>query len=129
MKRDIYNILIILLMAAFLAACTAGGTSLGEADNGKTVEVKTGNVIEISLPGNITTGYNWVVDPADLTILTQEGEPEYKAESDLVGAGGMITLKFKATIAGQETLHLVYRHPWEPEMTPEGEFEVTMVVK
>jgi inhibitor of cysteine peptidase len=129
MKRDIYNIIIILLMAAFLAACVNGGTSLGEQDNGKVIEVKKGQILDISLPGNPTTGYNWVVDPATLTIITQEGEPDFKADSDLIGAGGMITLNFKATALGQETLHLEYRHPWEAEMTPEGEFDVTVVVK
>lgn len=128
MKRDIYNIIVILLMAAFLAACTSG-VELGEADNGTTVEVKTGQVIEISLPGNITTGYNWVADAEPLSILTQEGEPEFEADSDLIGAGGMITLKFKAKSAGQETLRLEYRQPWDKEMTPEGEFEVIVVVK
>ena len=44
--------------------------NLTEADNGKNIEVHTGDIIRITLESNITTGYSWEnVDKVDKDIL------------------------------------------------------------
>jgi len=101
------------------AKASAGPVKLSEADNGKSLAVKVGEVIEITLPGNPTTGYSWVsaLTDKDKALLEEMGEPAYTAssttEGNLVGSGGTYTFTFKAKAAGTAVIKLVYERPWE----------------
>jgi len=127
----ITNISLILLLAILLGACssTKSGKLLTEKDAGQSFSIKKGNQFKVTLEGNPTTGYNWVATGLDDLILKQVGEPEFKADSTLIGAGGKITLTFQAVAAGHVTLKLEYRQPWETPAQPEKTFEVSVDVK
>jgi len=73
-----------------------------------------GDMLEVRLPGNPTTGYTWqaVAAPAQ---LRQQGEPVHHSDSQLIGAGGITSFKFSVTAAGDGTLDLAYRRPWEKD--------------
>jgi inhibitor of cysteine peptidase len=88
-----------------------------------------GDTLVIKLEGNPTTGYNWLVTSVDKAILEQQGEPVFKADSTLVGSGGMLTLTFKAIAAGTTNLQLGYMRSWETGVAPLQTYEVTIVVK
>jgi predicted secreted protein len=47
----------------------------------------------------------------------------------MVGAGGKVTLRFKAEKAGQTDLELVYHQPWEKSVKPARTFAVQVVVR
>ena len=102
---------------------------LTAADNGKTIEPKTGQVVSITLDANPTTGYTWaVVAPSDEQILRQVGEIEFEPESDAIGAGGVQIIRFDVVHAGQTTLKLVYHRPWE-SVEPLETFSITVVAR
>jgi inhibitor of cysteine peptidase len=88
---------------------------LDTTDNGTTITVRTGDVLTIVLKGNPTTGYTWesALSEQDAAVLEQMGEPVYVADSDLIGAGGTFTFRFKALKAGEAVLTLNYARPWE----------------
>ena len=73
-----------------------------------------GDMLEVRLSGNPTTGYSWqaVAVPAQ---LRQQGEPVYRSDSQLVGAGGVTSFKFSVAAAGDGILDLAYRRPWEKD--------------
>jgi inhibitor of cysteine peptidase len=122
----------IALLAALLVACGSSATRLVEGDAGSTVELQTGDKLEVVLVGNPTTGYQWEVGSVDQAVLKPAGEPEYETDPNaegLVGAGGTFTFTFEAVAPGQTTLELVYRRPWEEGIAPVGTFEATVVVK
>jgi len=105
-----------LLLALASAGCGARETNLTAVDNGGQVTLSPGQALTISLESNPTTGYGWQVVEMDSAILQQTGEPEYKQASgaeDLVGAGGVETLRFEALAAGETTLTLGYMRSWE----------------
>lgn len=132
MKTKLSTLMIFVLIAGILIGCKSAAaetTNIGEGDAGKTIELKTGDTLVVSLDGNITTGYNWVPTIQDPALLKQIGEVEVTPESDALGAGGKIVLKFETTAKGQTTLHLDYKQPWDTETAPEKTFEVTVVVK
>ena len=136
MNRYLVLLAVVLLVALALPACgpmNAGGApkdvKLTEKEAGKSVEVANGGTLEITLEGNPTTGYTWEVDAVDEKILKLEGEPDFDAASDAVGAGGMMTLKFNAESAGETDLKLVYHRPWEEDEAPAETFEVSVTVK
>ncbi|MBN1148447.1 MAG: protease inhibitor I42 family protein [Anaerolineales bacterium] len=115
-----------------LSACSpAGGGEmvLTEDDHGKTITLKSGQKLNITLEGNPTTGYNWEVETPATGSLEQLGEAEFKPSSGALGSGGKITLRFQATSPGETLLQLVYRRPWEQGVLPEKTFEVKVIVE
>ena len=132
MKKTITILMILVLMAGIVAACgpaPVDQVTIGEQDAGKTIQLKVGDTLVVSLEGNITTGYNWIAAPQDPVLLEQVGEAEVTPDSNLIGASGKIVLQFKATTQGQTNLHLDYKRPWEQDAAPEKTFDVTVVVK
>ena len=85
-----------------------------------TVELRVGDQIEISLPGNPTTGYSWTISTVDKTILEPLGEPEYKPKGDALGAGGRFTLRLKAIAAGETWVEMTYSQSFNKENVPPG---------
>lgn len=124
------TVLIFLLPLLVLAACApaSGGVSLGAADAGTTVALKTGDTLTIALEGNVTTGYTWVAAPPDPPVLAPLGEAEVTPAGPQIGAPGLIVLRFSAAAPGTAVLRLEYRRPWE-SLPPEKTFEVTVVVE
>lgn len=122
------RVLVIALVLA-LAGCASGGTQLTEGDNGKTVRLKVGETFTIKLPGNPSTGYSWN-GAADPEVVVLVGEPEFTsdaADENIVGAGGTLTMTYKAVKAGEGELKLQYSRVWE-SVQPEKTFTVRVVV-
>ena len=111
------------------ARANAKTVTLTEADAGKTIELQNGNLLVVTLDGNITTGFNWEMVPQTPAVLKQQGEPETTPDSSALGAGGKISLKFQAVQTGQASLTLIYHRSFEKDVPPEKTFEVTILVK
>lgn len=129
MKHMIKVLVFICLAGILLSACGGNSMVVDEAANGQTVNVKVGEPITLNIAGNITTGYSWNVSEIDTSILQQNGDPDYKADSSLAGAGGMYTFKFNAVAAGTTTLKLAYLRTWETGTPPIKTYELTVDVK
>lgn len=118
-----------------LVAYRPGGSAvppavtLTGADNGKAVELAQGDILAIVLKANPTTGYIWEAASGDANIIKLEGEPDYRAESSAIGAGGVMTLKFRAVGVGATDLKLVHHRPWEKDVEPIETFAVSVKVK
>jgi inhibitor of cysteine peptidase len=86
-------------------------------DDGSTMTAHVGDVVNVVLAGNPSTGYSWhpVITEADTAILEQQGKPEYEADphEERVGSGGIYTFSFKILAVGEAQLKLEYRRPWE----------------
>jgi predicted secreted protein len=122
--------LLIPSVCAVLAACSANAdhTALTAADAGSTVNMNVGATLEISLQGNPTTGYTWELAPDGQELLVQDGEAQFKAESTLLGSGGLVTLRFKALRQGTADLKLIYHRTFEPNVPPLRTFAVKVVI-
>jgi C1A family cysteine protease/predicted secreted protein len=102
--------------------------TLEASDDGRRVQLHEAEVLVISLESNPSTGYGWELDQAQLSIeslpvLRQTGS-EYQARQvldssaaepaqPLLGAPMTQVLRFEAVRAGETSLNLVYRRPWE----------------
>ncbi len=135
MSKMIFVSLLIALSLVALAGCSAGAgqeVRIGDADQGSTVELATGQTLVVSLVSNPTTGYSWGIMEVDDAILAQQGEVEYQQDPSsegLVGAGGTEFFRFSAQKAGETTLSLGYRRPWEADVEPIAVFTVQVVVR
>ncbi len=117
------------MVNADTAATEAPEVILDVQANGSRVELAKGQALTISLEGNPSTGYSWEVAESDQVVVRQVGEPEFAAQSNLLGAAEMETLHFEAVGAGQTTLKLVYHRPWEKDVEPLQTFAIEVVVK
>jgi inhibitor of cysteine peptidase len=113
------------LMLVLLGACSTART-LNLDDDGMRIELETGDEVELVLPGNPSTGYEWVVTEAPPN-LQHVDETEFVPESDLIGAGGEFHFRFKATEPGTAQLSLTYERPFE-EVEPLDAFEIEVTV-
>lgn len=109
----------------------AADVNLTKADDGGAAELPgIGGQLVVALEGNPSTGYNWLVEAVDESILRLVGDPDFLPDDPLlVGSGGKVALRFEGVGAGQTALRLVYRRPWENDVEPLETFEVQIDVR
>jgi len=129
MKKLMIIAIVGTILLATLAGCGNKTVKVDQSMNGQTITVKKGETIVISLTGNPTTGFNWAAADLDTAILAQQGDAAFKADSNLIGAGGTVTLTFEAVGTGTTTLTLNYMRSWETAVAPEKVFTVSVVVE
>lgn len=117
-----------LLAAALLSsACRSEVFQLNEMDNGRILVCAPGDVIEVRLPGNPTTGYMWMqARQFDNRILVKTGDEFLidQTKQNLVGAPGIFFFSYQVMEKGKAGLRLEYRRPWEENQPPASRFEV-----
>jgi len=127
--------LIIILIVSLLSACSTSVSpekstmQLSEADAGRQVELHVGDILELTLPVNPTTGYQWETSDLDSAILRPVGEQTFEPSSNAVGSGGEVTLRFEAIGTGQTALKLILRRPFEKDVSPIQMFEAIVIVQ
>jgi inhibitor of cysteine peptidase len=125
---------LVLIVAALVMAAISGcsaqtAMALEAKDNGNQITVQKGQTLTVKLEANPSTGYTWEMVEPEGAILRQVGEPEFSADSELIGAPGTLTLRFEAVEAGQMDLRLVYHRPWETGVEPLETFTVEVTVQ
>jgi inhibitor of cysteine peptidase len=104
--------------------------TLTEGDHGRTVSVRRGDVVEVSLPENPTTGFRWAVEEpesAAVSLLSAALSPP-PANAGL-GHGGVRVFRFAAGSAGNVQLRLKRWREWEGDGSIAARFEVTLNVR
>ena len=104
----------LLLHAGGALAAEAGKAhvmqSLTEADNGRTVYLRLGEGVRVTLPENATTGYRWAIDRLDQDVVEEAGSEAHPSRG-AIGSGGNVTFEFTAKKAGSSEIALKYwRH-------------------
>jgi predicted secreted protein len=102
---------------------------LTQADTGRTIELHISDILEVVLPANPMTGFQWEVSANDNSILCPSGEPEFEPFSGTIGSGGEAMLRFEAVGSGQTALSLIYHQPFEEHEPPTQIFEVNVIVR
>lgn len=120
-----------LIAIAFMPLSSALGREVAvgiEADRTQ-MTLTTGDVLEVRLRGNRTTGYLWemnlpesgkhpltLVEQGTVGVESSDGTPK-------VGAPGLERFLFKALHTGKQVLLFRYRRPWEKQ-PPARTFEL-----
>ena len=86
----------------------------------KPVDLAVGQTVQFVLPGNASTGYQWVVDPyVGTQVLQQVGDVVYTPDAEIPGSPGVFTATFTAVKAGSEPLTFIYQGPGDAA-SPDG---------
>lgn len=107
-------------VAAVLASCGGSETVLvTESDSLEEIHLDSGDVLEVRLASNATTGYVWVLDdetvPDSLALVDEE---YVEPDSTVVGAPGTQVFKFDASHKGAGILRLEYVRPFDDPVIP-----------
>ena len=97
--------------------------TIDKTHHGKKIVTKKGDVIQVQLAENQTTGYLWKIILMDDKHL-KSMEKEYEISGEAVGAGGMKTFYLEVIKKGLSELHIALAKTWEKE--PVDTFSVTI---
>jgi inhibitor of cysteine peptidase len=103
--------------------------AIDEAQTGQTVDLAVGQVIELRLKENPTTGFQWQVrrDGApNCRVVTDSREPG--AATPLPGKGGTHIWRIEGARVGICEMELAYIRPWESDRPPGTTFTVRIRV-
>lgn len=95
------------------------------ADNGKDVDLPTGDILVVRLGSNPSTGYGWAIKGEYAPLRLMKSSTKKKPQNTH-SVGSPVTQEFRltATSAGMATLTLEYRRPWEYGVPPAKTFSV-----
>jgi inhibitor of cysteine peptidase len=125
---------LVVLLLLFLASCAQPQPSPSKevsilwSEIEQSVGLEVGDILEVVLPANPSTGYMWEAGFYNQTVLKPNGEPEFSSSSAKLGAQGSQKLHFEAIGEGETELVLVYRRSFENEGRNPQTFQVNVVV-
>jgi inhibitor of cysteine peptidase len=114
------------------SGCAASEKVLTKKDNGKDLNLKVNDTVEIKLESNPTTGYSWFLGRLEDNSIVSISGPEFidsKKDKELVGSGGYETFVIKALSRGTTSIILNYKKLWEKDVDPIETFEITVFIE
>ena len=110
------------------SAAPTANVIVSQADQGKTVTLKVGQVLLVLLDGNPSTGYSWEVVKGDSPVLEQVGEADVAPQGNMPGSPARIGLRLRAIREGRQALQLIYHRIWEKDVPPLQTLNLTVEV-
>lgn len=102
--------------------------TLTQADNGKSVQVKPGDLIVIHLGENPTTGYRWAVDQINSEVISLVNSDYAQSPGTGIGGGGERTFTFNAVKTGHSLIRLKLWREFQGDSSIIQRFDVTVQV-
>lgn len=107
-------------------------TRVDETFDGRRVVLRAGEVLQVTLPENGSTGYQWGIPPGlkrKFAPTIREREQTVQAPDGPPGSPGLRHLYFEAVRTGSAELELHYRRPWERDTPPARRFRLHILVR
>lgn len=84
------------------------------ADEDRVVHLHVGQILQVALPENPSTGYCWSTPQitGDAVVLQDDAGKYEPAAGNRPGSAGTRLFRFLARVRGQATLQSSYRRPW-----------------
>ena len=124
-----------LLLSLVIASCTrqqpkqSKEVSILWSEIEQGVGLEVGDILEVVLPANPSTGYAWEAGFYNQSVLKPYGEPEFYSTSTNLGAEETQKLHMEAIGEGETDLMLIYRRSFENESVDQQTFKVHVDVK
>jgi len=118
------------VFALVVLACTSmQPVKLSVDDEGRTVQMISGQELVLNLEADHSKGLRWwLADSVDV-ILIPLGKPGYSSRSASPAGGGFEVWRFKAARAGMQVLRFEYLGSLKETATPARTLSYTIVVK
>ncbi len=129
LKAASLGALLFLACCPLRAAADSAPVVVTDKDDGHTVAVAVGQVLEVRLPSNPSTGYQWTAGALKTGALNAQRPPVYEgSKPQLPGSGGTEVFTYQGAAAGTEHLSFAYSRPWE-KVEPAKRVAITITVQ
>jgi inhibitor of cysteine peptidase len=119
-----------LFLLAFCPALARAATKVvTNADNGKTVTIKMGDVLEVRLNANPTTGYMWYLEKQSTPLLKPSGQTQTQPPQGVLGAPVVQIFDYATTGKGTGVLLLHYVRSWMNPDPNEQQFSLHVTIE
>jgi inhibitor of cysteine peptidase len=119
----------LLLLALCAPSASAATKVVTDADKGGTVDIEMGDVLEVRLNSNPTTGYAWYVHKQSTALLKLTNQSQTQSTQPGVGRPMVQIFEFAPKAKGTGVLLLHYVRSWEPPSAGEEQFELHVTVE
>lgn len=102
-------------------------TTLDDADDGRTVELRVGDRLTLQLDENASTGYRWSFEGLDERIVGVR-EDGYVHRPEAIGSSGAMKWTLEARAAGTTQAKLRLWRRWEGDSSVRKRYAVTLVI-
>ena len=97
-----------------------------DKDDGASINLKVGDVVQVALSENASTGYKWEIEAANELFDARPSKAEYHSQA--IGAGGIVTFTFAAIKAGSGSIRIKCWRPWEGDKSIVKRFRMDAVI-
>jgi len=112
MHRTMAMVGLVVISFALAQAVEAKVIKLVKEDRSKTIEVAVGDILEITLKENASTGYVWKPGKMDKTIVKFKKKDTRPSKPGLMGGATKMTMTFEIIGTGKTEFRLIARkHP------------------
>lgn len=115
-------------LAATPAAFAGDTVVLTGADDGRTLALKIGDRVSLTLASNPSTGYVWAFETIGPNVFGAF-QQSFSGSSGMPGAGGSHSWLFTVGSVGKTRLAFKYLRPWEGDASIARKFTVDVEVK
>ncbi|MFZ3555056.1 protease inhibitor I42 family protein [Streptomyces sp. BH055] len=99
-----------------------------EDDNGREIQLHTGDLVNVALPENPTTGHLWQTASVSSEGLLPQAVHFSPGDATAPGSAGTRTFTFRTQAPGRATLELHLRRPWQATAPPTRRFSLVLYV-
>jgi len=134
-RKSAVNFRFLLTVIFFLTICLAAARAatkvVTDADKGGTVEIKMGDVLEVRLNSNPTTGFMWYVHKQSTALLKLTGQSQTEPGTTHPDVGRPIVqvFEFAPRVKGTGVLLLHYVRSWESPDPNEEQFSLHVTIE
>ncbi len=101
--------------------------AIDDSWNGREVTLAEGDTLEVTLPENPTTGFQWSLESNGQPVCSLV-DSSFEPSGGPPGAGGRHRWRFAAVRPGQAHVALAYGRPWAQAQRPSRTFAITVRV-
>jgi inhibitor of cysteine peptidase len=103
------------------------GLTLTDADDGRRLSVRVGDVVTLQLPESAAAGYRWTASGVDSAVV-EVRRVGYEQAQGGVGSSGRAIWTLTAKSRGTVRVALEHTRPWESPAAATRSFTVTLAV-
>jgi predicted secreted protein len=100
-----------------------------QAQGGREIALKVGNILQIELPGSAGTGYSWVAGETYAPYLKLMDQATRQLKEGRVGGPVMQIWRFKAEKPGVTEISMAYYRPWEGIAQAKNHFRIKLRIE
>ncbi|WP_410509240.1 protease inhibitor I42 family protein [Methanosarcina hadiensis] len=104
------------------------GQIITEAENGRSISIKNGEIFILQLRENPSTGYSWELNVSEGLNILSDGYTEDEAPENQVGVPGTHSWTIEAASQGSQQVNGIYKRPWENMTGTEENFTLNVEV-